>query len=226
MQLSTMAINDYIKQLGSEAPVPGGGSASALGGAIGVSLIQMVANLTIGKAKYANYEELNLFALEEGGKICTELLSLIDKDAEAYSRLSAAYKLPRATDEEKVIRNSANIDATLDAIKAPFEIMEASLKALNLCKSLVGKSNHNVSSDLGVSALNLLACINGAWLNVLINLSGLKNTTGVHIGPDIGADAGVHTGAALFYRTRGQEIADTGKKEADYIYETVKALLE
>ena len=210
MQFKSKTINEFIEQLSSETSVPGGGSASALSGALGVSLILMVANLTVGKEKYAKYEELNQSVITESREIRDELLGLIDRDSEVYSNLLAAYKLPRVTDEEKEIRNKEIFDATLEAIKAPFEIMEVSLKALHLCSSLIGKSNENAVSDLGVSAQNLMACLSGAWLNVLINLKGQ------HI-PDE---------TAAYYKRRGLEIVDIGNKEAIYIYDSVKATLE
>ena len=205
MNFSTTPINTYIELLGSSAPTPGGGSASALSGAQGIALILMVANLTIGKPKYAQYEELNQSALTEGTKLCAELIALIDRDAQAFSKLSQAYKLPRNSDEEKSNRATAIAEATLKATQTPFEMMDVSLKALYLCKSLVGKSNDNASSDLGVSALNLSACINGAWLNVLINLSGIKN-------PE----------TTEYFRTKGQEIVETAQKEADFIYNSIR----
>jgi len=208
MMLSKTTISEFINVLGSEAPVPGGGSASALSGAIGVSLIAMVANLTIGRQKYSECEELNQFALQESSKLCAELIALIDKDAQAYSKVAEAYKLPRGTAKEKTARNAAIAETTLGATETPFEIMQAALKALYLCKSLIGKSNENAASDLGVSALNLLSCINGAWLNVLINLSGLESAK-----------------TAEYFKTKGQEIVDTAKKEADYIYDYVKDMM-
>ena len=209
MMLSKKTISEFISILGSETPVPGGGSASALSGALGVALIAMVANLTVGRQKYSECEELNRFALEESNKLCAELIALIDRDAEAYGKLAEAYKLPRGTAKEKTARNAAIAETTLGATEAPFETMQAALKALYLCKSLVGKSNENAASDLGVSALNLLSCINGAWLNVLINLSGVENAT-----------------TAEFFKTKGQEIVDTAKKEAEYIYDTVRDLMQ
>ena len=208
MMLSKKPVSEFISILGSEAPVPGGGSTSALSGALGVALIAMVANLTVGKQKYSECEELNQFALEESKKLCVELITLIDRDAEAYSKVADAYKLPKGTAKEKTARNAAIAEATLGATEAPFEIMQAALKALYLCKSLVGKSNENAASDLGVSALNLFSCINGAWLNVLINLGGIENAT-----------------TAEYFKSKGQEIVETAKKEAEYIYDAVKDLM-
>ena len=209
MQLSKKTISDYIELLGSSAPAPGGGAASALNGAQGAALIVMVSELTVGKPKYAECEELNQFAIEEGKKLYTQLTNLIDSDAEAFSKLADAYKLPRDTAEEKSARNTAIAEATLGATETPFEMMEVALRALHLCKSLIGKSNENVASDLGISALNLMACINGAWLNVLINLSGIESAS-----------------TAEYFKTKGQDIVDTASSESEYIYNSIKDMFE
>lgn len=208
MKLSETNINEFINSLGSSSPVPGGGGSCALSGAQGVALITMVANLTVGKPKFSQYEELNQFAIEEGNKLCMQLVDLVDKDAEAFGGLAKAYKLPRESDKDRLARNKAIAEATLKATESPFEMMEIALKALYLCKSLIGKSNKNVSSDLGVSALSLLSCIKGAWLNVLINLPGIENA----------ADA-------EYYRAKGNEILDAAESEAEFIYTAVKEML-
>jgi formiminotetrahydrofolate cyclodeaminase len=205
--LSAMKFNEYIELLASNAPAPGGGSASALSGVQGTALISMVAGLTIGRAKYAEFEELNQNVIKESGEFSCKLLGLIDKDTEAYNKVSAAFKLPKETDEDKKIRSSEIASATLTATEIPFEIMETANKALALCKSLVGKSNPNAASDLGVSALNLLSCVKGAWLNVLINLSGIKDASKLE-----------------FFKAEGQKIADSAQEEADCIYKTVSEM--
>jgi len=199
-----MKINEYIELLGSSAPAPGGGSASALSGAQGAALITMVANLTIGKAKYAEFEEFNQKAAKEGAELQSKLVELIDKDTEAFNKVSAAFKLPKETDDDKKARSAAIAAATLTATEAPFETLEVASKALTLCKSLIGKSNPNVASDLGVSALNLISCAKGAWLNVLINLGGVKDVQ-----------------KAEHFKTEGQKLVDAAQKEADEIYTAI-----
>jgi formiminotetrahydrofolate cyclodeaminase len=204
-----MKLNEFIEELGSASPAPGGGSAAALVGAQGTALITMVANLTVGKPRYAEYEDLNQAALNEGSRLCSRLVSLVDRDAEAFNKLSAAYKLPKAAEDEKEARSKAIAQATLSATETPFEMMEISLKALYLCKSLLGKSNENASSDLGVSALCLLTCINGAWLNVLINLPGIENEI-----------------SAEHFKTKGNKIINDAQSEADYIYNSIKNMIQ
>ena len=208
MLISTMMIGEYIELLGSDAPAPGGGSASALCGAQGAALITMVAGLTIGKPKYAEFDKLNQNAINEGDGLCRRLTELIDRDTEAFNELSAAFKLPRETEVEKAKRSAAIAEATLGATEAPFEMMELALKAISLCKAMTGKSNPNTASDLGVAALNLLSCVKGAWLNVLINLSGVKDAEKVK-----------------HFKTEGQRIIDTAQKEADHIFESIKDMI-
>ena len=121
--------------------------------------------------------------------------------------MSAAYKLPKDTEELKAARSKAIADATLKATEVPFETLTLCLEGLKVTEKLVGKSNPNAASDLGVAALNLLAGIKGAWLNVLINLPGVK---------DEAAKAGFEAGAAM--------VAEAEKLATD-IYESVKASL-
>ena len=175
MELTAMTVNQYIEILGSDAPAPGGGSASALCGAQGAALTAMVAGLTLGRAKYAEFDELCRGAAAKAGELQVKLLAAIDNDTAAFNKVSAAFKLPKETDEQKAARKAAIADATLTATQVPFETMRLACEALEVCHSLVGKSNPNAASDLGVAALNLLSCVRGAWLNVLINLGGVKD---------------------------------------------------
>jgi len=175
MKLVDMTVTAYMDLMASDAPAPGGGSASALCGAQGASLAAMVAGLTIGKKKYPDDQELCQKAAQEGMALKQALLDQVDRDTEAFNLVSAAFKLPKETDEDKVARSKAIADATLVATQVPFETMQITAKALELAASLVGHSNRSAASDLGVASLNLLSCMKGAWLNVLINLGGVKD---------------------------------------------------
>lgn len=170
-----MKITEFLDVLKSDAPAPGGGSASALSGAQGCALLMMVADLTLGKEKYRDFEEICLQAKKKGQSLYEELRASVDRDTEAFNLISAAFKLPKNTDEEKAVRKAAIADGTLTATEVPFNTMKLGFEALKLVESLVGKSNPNCSSDLGVGALHLKACIEGSWLNVKINLPGVKN---------------------------------------------------
>ena len=170
-----MTVKDYLDLLKSDAPAPGGGSVSALSAAQGVGLVAMVADLTIGREKYAEYEEVCKAAKKGALKLYEELVAGIDKDTEAFNKVSAAYKLPKNTDEEKAARSAAIREANVGATEVPFETVKLCLEGLKITETMVGKSNPNAASDLGVAALNLLAGIRGAWLNVKINLPGIKD---------------------------------------------------
>ena len=170
-----MTVKDYLDLLKSDAPAPGGGSVSALSAAQGVGLVAMVADLTIGREKYAEYEEVCKVAKEEALKLYSAFIEGIDKDTEAFNKVSAAYKLPKNTDEEKAARSAAIREANVGATEVPFETVKLCHDGLKITETMVGKSNPNAASDLGVAALNLLSGIRGAWLNVKINLPGIKD---------------------------------------------------
>lgn len=173
MKLVDMQITDYMELLASGAPAPGGGSASALTGAQGAGLAAMVAALTLSKKKYEADQALCEKVQEEATALQRKLLKQVDEDTEAFNLVSAAFKLSKDTEEEKARRSAKIVEATLVATQVPFHTMELALEGLILAKSLVGHSNTNCASDLGVGALSLNACLWGAWLNVSINLGGL-----------------------------------------------------
>ncbi len=175
MKLVEMTVKDYLNVLKSDAPAPGGGSVSALSAAQGAGLVAMVCDLTIPKEKFAQYKELCTEVKAEILQIYDELIVGIDKDTEAFNQVSAAFKLPKETDEEKAARSKAIQEATIVATEVPFETMQLCMKGLEITSKIVGKSNPNASSDLGVAALNLLAGLKGAYLNVMINLPGIKD---------------------------------------------------
>lgn len=204
-RLIDLDVKKYMENLASNLPAPGGGSASALAGAQGISLVMMVAELTVGKEKYRDWEAYCQKAISDGTVIQTNFLKAIDDDTDAYNKVGAAFKLPKNTDEEKAARSRAIQDATVLATRVPLRTMEISLEALKVAKSLIGKSNPNCSSDIGVGALNLKSALMGAWLNVKINLPGIK-------------DEALRN--ELF--KKGQSMLEEGNKIADKCYEIVE----
>lgn len=174
MKLNEQTISGYLALVQSDAPAPGGGSASALCGAQGAALAAMVAGLTIGRKKYAEFEEHCKKVQKRALALSEQLKKQIDLDTDAFNLVAQAFQLPKETDQQKAERKEAIASATLMAALVPFETLTQSLEALRLAESLLGKSNVNAASDLGVSALNLLCCARGAWLNVLINLDGIN----------------------------------------------------
>ena len=175
MQLADMTTKDYLKLLASDAPAPGGGSVSALSAAQGAALTAMVCDLTIPQEKYAAFRETCEQVKRDILSVLDELIVVIDKDTEAYNKVSAAFKMPKDTEEQKAARSAAIREATVEATKVPYRTMELCLAGLSITQRAVGRSNPNAASDLGVAALNLLAGLKGAYLNVKINLPGIKD---------------------------------------------------
>ncbi|WP_414839074.1 cyclodeaminase/cyclohydrolase family protein [Carnobacterium sp. TMP28] len=208
MQLVDLTITEFIGKLGSNEPAPGGGSASALVAGVGAALTRMVAELTIGKPKYAEYNDEMEHVLEEMKVVNTNLLECIDRDTEAFNQVSAVFDLPKQTDEDKQKRREAMQTALKYATEIPFETMEFILEGIHLTAKAVGKSNTNAASDLGVAALTMKAGLCGAWLNVCINLSGVKDEAFKNE-----------------YTTRGKAILAEGIKIADDIYEEIEKSL-
>ena len=208
MKLVDMQVKDYLDLLKSDAPAPGGGSVSALAGAQGVGLFMMVADLTLGKEKYADYQEICGEAKEKGAALYAELVEAIDKDTEAFNLIAAAFKMPKETDEDKAARRKAIADGTLVATQVPFRTMQLGYEGLMIAKEMIGKSNPNAASDLGVAILNLTGCIKGAWLNVLINLPGVKDEE-----------------KAAYYAAEGKKMYDEADAIASSLYDDVAASL-
>lgn len=177
MKLTEMTVKDYLELVASDAPAPGGGSASALVGAQGVGLFTMVAGLTLGRKKYVDFADNCNEIIEAGKPIVTELTAQIDRDTDAYNMISDAFKLPKETDEEKAARRAAIREATIVATEAPLYTLRLCREGMELGKKLIGKFNTNCASDFGVGALNVKAGAHGAWMNVLINVSGLDEET-------------------------------------------------
>ncbi|MDY3023711.1 cyclodeaminase/cyclohydrolase family protein [Streptococcus hyovaginalis] len=204
MGLVDLSLRDFASVLGSDAPAPGGGSAAALSGANGISLTKMVCELTLGKKKYADVQDVIADIHHKSGILQEQLLAAIDKDTEAFNLVSAVFEMPKETDDEKAARRAAMQSALKEAAQSPYDMMLVMVEALEVTRKAVGKSNTNAASDLGVAALSLKAGLQGAWLNVLINLSGIKD------------DSFVTT-----YRQKGEELLERGCSLADMIYESI-----
>lgn len=204
MKLAELKTAEFVDLLASDAPAPGGGSAAALEGALGAALTAMVCSLTIGKKKYAEFEELAAEAQKKAADLKARFVDVMDRDTEAFNVVSAAFGMPKATDEEKAARSAAIQKGLEGCTKTPFEMMELAVETLELTASILGKSNDSAASDLGVSALSLRAAIQGAWLNVLINIGSLKNK-------ELAED----------YRKKGEALLAKALPLADQIYDTV-----
>ena len=168
-------MNDFIKVLSSAEPVPGGGGASGYAAAIGMALGNMVASLTTGKKKYAEYQEEIEEILAKGEKVAQELMEFIDKDAEAFEPLAKAYGLPKNTEEEIAERTRIMEQALKEASEAPLALMEKIMEALTLVLRLSEIGSKIAISDAGVGAQLCKAALNGASLNVFINTKLMKD---------------------------------------------------
>ena len=174
MKLIDMVVTDYLNIVASDAPAPGGGSAAAFCGAQGTGLVTMVAGQTAVKKSYEADWPLCHEIIEQGKKIYDELTAQVDRDTDAYNLVAAAFKMPKATDDEKAVRRKAIADATLVATEVPFETLRLSVAALELADKMLGHYNTNCASDLGVGGLPLPRWLMSV-LNVLINLGGVKD---------------------------------------------------
>jgi formiminotetrahydrofolate cyclodeaminase len=169
------SVSQFLDELASNSPAPGGGSVAALAGALGAALTSMVCNLTFGKKKYVDVQEELKGVLEQSESIRKELTQLIDKDTEAFNSVMAAFGLPKGSEAEQAARSAAIQEATKGATMIPLSVMLACEKALALSKTVAQKGNKNSASDAGVAALMLQAGCAGAALNVRINLGGIND---------------------------------------------------
>ena len=167
--------NEFLELLSSAAPVPGGGGASAMVGAMGIALGSMVANLTVGKKKYADVQEDILKLLERAETLRKEAVSLIEQDAEVFEPLSRAYSLPSATEEEKKQKEVTMEEALKVASAVPYVIMEKAYEAMDLHEELEKKGTRIALSDVGVGVLFCKSALLGASLNVYINTKLMKD---------------------------------------------------
>lgn len=166
-----MQINEFIDQLSSKSPTPGGGGASALVGAIGVSLCSMVGNLTSGKKKYMEYQKDIEIILLRTGKSIERLLNLMQKDEEAFKPLSVAYGIPKdSPDRDEILEQ-----ALVDAASVPLDILREISDIIDIVELLAVEGSRLAVSDIGVAASALRCAMEGAAMNVYINTKLMKN---------------------------------------------------
>jgi formiminotetrahydrofolate cyclodeaminase len=175
MSISTQTIPDFISVLASKEPVPGGGGASALTGAIGTALGNMVGSLTVGKKKYADVEAEIVELQKKAGELQDALLKLIDRDAEDFAPLARAYGLPKDTPEQQAEKDRVMEAALRDAAATPFEIMKRCAEAIDIIEGFAAKGSKLAISDAGVGVTFCKAALVGASLNVFINTKAMKD---------------------------------------------------
>ncbi len=172
-----LSLQRFLDALASDAPTPGGGTAAAAAGAMGAALAQMVAALTLSKEKYATSHDAVRPIAEAGELARAEFLGLAREDSQAYDEVVAARRSPKDTDAEKAARNHRIAVANRTAAEVPMRTARAAVRLLAALPELAEKGNPNAASDVGAAALLLDACVEGALLNVGINLSGIEDAT-------------------------------------------------
>jgi formiminotetrahydrofolate cyclodeaminase len=175
---SAQPVGAWLDELGSAAPAPGGGAVSALSVATAAALVEMVANLTIGRAAYADHEPEVTAVRDEARRLRQRALDQVDEDAAAFRALMAAYRRPRQTGEEQAARQAAVQDATRAAAAVPLDVAATAARVIALAAQLPGRSNPNVLSDVGVAAITAAAAIEAAAINVDVNLATLADPAG------------------------------------------------
>jgi formiminotetrahydrofolate cyclodeaminase len=203
--LTDKTCKEFVDILASKEPVPGGGGASALVGALGMALGSMVGNLTLGKKRYMDVQEDIKAILEKAETLQDELIILVKKDAEAFEPLSKAYGLPRNTIDEKRKRDEVMEEALKIACSTPMEIMEKSLEAILLHEELAVKGTKIAISDVGVGVLFCKSALMGASLNVFINTKMMKDR-----------------GYADNINKKAEKMLEEGIRKADDVYRKVE----
>lgn len=175
MAFRDQTIDAFMQELSSKAPIPGGGGASALVGALSASLTHMVGALTVGKPKYAAVEAEMVELLKQAEALTNRFLALMDEDAAAFEPLAQAYRLPKETEEEKASKAVQMEAALKSAVQPPLAVMETCEQALPLIAFCAEKGSVVAVSDAGVAASLCRAALEGASLNVFINTQGMQD---------------------------------------------------
>lgn len=177
--MKNLTLETFANELSSNSPAPGGGSVAALSSTLAASLAGMVFNLTIGKKSYSEYDDERKKLIDNGVaeavKLRDEFLALMDEDTEAFNEVMAAFKLPKETDEEKAFRSARIQEAYKRATLIPLRVAEKTMSIFSLLENAVQYGNQNAISDAGVGALTALTGLEGAILNVRINLPSIKD---------------------------------------------------
>lgn len=175
MEFTKYSCEEFVDVLSTKAPVPGGGGASALVGALGCALGNMVGSLTVGKKKYADVEGDMIALKQKADGLQKELLRLVEEDAKVFEPLSKAYGMPRETEEEKAEKERVMAIVLKDACSVPMEIMRKCCEAVELIEEFAKKGSVIALSDAGVGAAFCKAALLGASLNVFINTKSMTD---------------------------------------------------
>ena len=175
MNLQDLTLKQFLEKTANNEPVPGGGSISALHGAVAAALTEMLSNITIGKKNYSAVEETMKLNATKASALRTEFLTDIDRDAEAYKLVFEAFRLPKDTDEQKVLRSEKIQEATKVAALVPMEVAERAFELLDLISETTRKGSKNAITDGCVAMMTCRTAVLGALLNVRINLASIRD---------------------------------------------------
>lgn len=175
MSMTDKSCADFLDVLASKAPVPGGGGAAAMGGAIGMALSNMVGNLTLGKKKYADVQDEIQELLEKGSAVISELKTLVDRDAEVFEPLSKAYGLPKDTPEQIEFKAKTMEECSKVACSVPIEIMRKAYEGIKIHERMGQIGTLIAISDVGCGVAFLKAALISGYLNVIININTIKD---------------------------------------------------
>jgi formiminotetrahydrofolate cyclodeaminase len=174
-RLCSLPADDLLAAFASGEPTPGGGSASALAGALGSTLVAMVTNLTLGRDSYGELQQEMTVARARAAALQHELSGLIDADAQAYQGVIAALHMPKGMAEATAARSAAIQAALRNAVEVPLEVAAACVEVLHLASLVAARGNRNATSDAAVGALLAHAGLRGAALNVRVNLGSIRD---------------------------------------------------
>lgn len=175
--MKDLKISQFLEKLSSGEPVPGGGSVSALAGALSASLICMVADLTIGKKGYENVKAEMEEIRKDAESLQKKLLDAVEDDSRGFEGVIAAYRLPKETEAQRQERSRAIQEAYKRATQTPLEVSKISLRLLIFCKTIIEKGNVSAISDAGVAFYLADTALKGGLLNVMINLAAITDET-------------------------------------------------
>lgn len=175
MKLQDLLLKEFLEKTASNEPVPGGGSSAALNAAIATALTEMVANLTIGRKKYADADERMREIAAVMSAQRSRFLEDIDRDAEAYRQVMEAYRLPKETEKEQQLRDATIQEATKEASLIPMEVAESAFSLLETMRETLQRGNPNAATDGLVGMMNCRTAILSALLNVRVNLGGIRD---------------------------------------------------
>ena len=198
-------VGAWLDELGSAAPAPGGGAVAAMSTATAAALVEMVGNLTVGRAAYADHEEQVTAVRDAAHGLRRRALEQLDEDATAFRALMTAYRLPRQTGEEQAARQTAIQAATRRAAAVPLDVAATAAEVIELAGQLPGRSNPNVLSDVGVAAVTAAAAIEAAAVNVDVNLASLADA---EVKAALTAELGRHLAAAEQGRQLAARVRD------------------